>query len=646
MLFCSVSIFAQSNNLYETKDYFMMTRISNPKYSPDGNWILYTQSQKENWESSSNSDLYLISRDNKTKFQLTTSPQSEWSAEWSPNGKWIGFMSNREGAPQVFLISPDGGEARKITNIKEGVSAFHWAGNSRIAFTANEERDSAIIAAEKNAGGGWVVGTKYITSALWLKPLFESEAQKITDGSFYIIDFNSSPKGNLFELIVSDDSELFKQMTDPKVLVIDSDGNEKFNFKGIAGISMPEFSPDENKIAFVGNTIGFSANDGLFISNLNTGRTVNITYDFDPTIEKIMWLDENTISFQTPRNVTTGIYSISLSDVSLQDAVNDVYINAEVDKVETLLKPDWVVYDYSVNADKEIIFTASRSNKPVELYSSSGGIKKLTNENDWLANKELANTKVINFKSADGTEIEAIITLPLGYEAGNKYPVLVLPHGGPDGIIKDQFGLFGQTFAREGFIVYEPNFRGSIGYGRKFYEANRGKLGYVDYDDIMSGLKYLISEGYVDENKMVVGGWSYGGYMTDWIIGHTDIFKAAVAVAGISNTVSMYAQSDINHGIIAEWEFRGVPVKNMENFTRSSPLEYLKNCTTPTLILHGEADDRVPVMQGWEIYRALVDMNIEVKMVLYPDANHGIRAPKQFVNVFDRWVNWYKEHLN
>ena len=162
----------------------------------------------------------------------------------------------------------------------------------------------------------------------------------------------------------------------------------------------------------------------------------------------------------------------------------------------------------------------------------------------------------------------------------------------------------------------------------------------------MSGVDYLIKNKIADEDKIVVGGWSYGGYMTNWIIGHTDRFKAAVSVAGVTNTVSNYAQSDINHGEIAYWEFVGLPVTDVEQFTNSSPLEYLKNAKTPTLIMHGEADDRVHVMQSWEIYRALEDLGVEVEMVLYPDAKHSIIPPNQRVDVFKRWVEWYKKYLD
>ena len=209
----------------------------------------------------------------------------------------------------------------------------------------------------------------------------------------------------------------------------------------------------------------------------------------------------------------------------------------------------------------------------------------------------------------------------------------------------DKFNSMAQLFSQAGLIVFEPNFRGSIGYGSEFYAANRGKLGYVDYNDIMSGVDYLIEQDIADRNKLFVGGWSYGGYMTNWIIAHTKKFLAAVSVAGISNTVSNYAQSDINHGEIADWEFEGVPVYEKDKFEHSSPFDFLNNVGTPLLLMHGESDTRVSVMQSWEIYRALVDRNQDVELVLYPGAEHSIKSPMQRKDVMRRWIEWYEKYL-
>lgn len=410
---------------------------------------------------------------------------------------------------------------------------------------------------------------------------------------------------------------------------------EKEKWDSRANHNLWLISTDGTKISFTGNTVGFSSNNSLFVYDLKTKELKNLTEKFDPTIRSVQWLDNRTITFLTLRRSYTGVFRVTL----------------EGNDIQALLEPHFVTFAYSINhATNTLCFYGTRGQNPSKLniYHCGGAAtdaKPIYCPNEWITDKDLASTKVIRYPSYDGYTIEAVLTLPPYYDKTKKYPLLVLPHGGPDGMSLDDFGFLGQAFAQEDILVFEPNFRGGIGFGSEMYTANRGRLGDIDYKDIMAGVDHLIEEGVADPEKLIVGGWSYGGYMTNWIIGHTNRFKAAVSVAGIANTVSMYAQSDINHGELARWEFRGVPVLNMENFRRSSPIEFLYNCTTPTLILHGEADDRVPVVQAWETYRALTDLGVEVQMALYPDAGHGISAPKQFADVISRLLRWYKKFI-
>lgn len=632
-----VPLFSQDGpGKFTIRDYLSQTSIRSPQFSPDGKTIAYVIGEKEKWDAKRINNIWLVNPDGSGKKQLTNSQKADWHPRWSPDGKRIAFLSARSKKTQVYLININGGEARKITSAKRGVSQFAWIDNLRIAYVTSAERDSLIIAREDSAGGGYVVGTKAKKSELWIQPLAEkSKAKKVTGGKYYISDFSPAGDGDKFALIIAPDSDQFNYLMDGKVLVIDKAGKELFAFKEAKVFSDVDFSPDNKKISFIGNTVGYSANNALFVSDLKSKETKNLTADFDPTIEAVEWLDKNTVTFKTPRNVYSGIYRVNLKG-----------------KIKPLLEPHWVVGSYSLNPKvNKIVFTASRGDRPAEMYVNKFAKKpqqarSLTQVNKWITKKELASTKIIRYPSFDGQMIEAVLALPPDYSKDKKYPLLVFPHGGPDGIVTDRFHIFHQLFALNGMIVFRPNFRGGIGYGSKFYAANRGKLGDIDYKDIMAGVDYLIKTEAVDTAKLVVGGWSYGGYMTDWIIGHSQRFKAAVSVAGVANTVSMYAQSDINHGDIARWEFKGVPVLNIENFQRSSPFHFLKNCTTPTLILHGEADTRVPVMQSWELYRALVDLQVEVQMVLYPGATHGIRPPKQFADVMTRWLEWYQKHLN
>ncbi len=648
------SIFPQEDSKkFTIHDYLFLISINAPQYSPSGKLIAYTVGEKEKWDGGRNNNIWLMSSDGKMNRKFTNSDKSDWNPKWSKDGSMIAFLSSRSEKTQVFVIGTNGGEARQVTHADEGVNLFKWIGSSEIAYVSNEPRDSTIVASEDKSGGGYVFGTKEHKSALWVQSINDkTEKRKITDGSYYISGMNVSSDGSKFVLTTAEDSHLYNLMVEGNVLLVDDKGSELISFNDAKGFSAPGFSLDDKYISFVANTIGFSSNNSLFITNVETNETINLTYEFDPTIRGVNWVDNETVAFKTPRNVYSGIYSVNINSGDKIKSQNEKYYNAVNNKIETLVDPYYIIYSYSINSKtKQVSFVGTKSQKPVELYTTNFNENtkdalQLTTFNKWINDKKISSSKIIKYPSYDGQVIEAVVTLPPDYVHYEKYPLLVLPHGGPDGIIMDRFNLFGQMFAVEGLIVFEPNFRGSIGYGSAFYAANRGRLGYIDYEDIMAGVDYLINEGIVDTSRMVVGGWSYGGYMTNWIIGHSNKFKAAVSVAGVSNTVSMYAQSDINHGAIAEWEFMGVPVLNMDNFYKSSPITFLKNCKTPTLIIHGEADLRVPVYQSWEVYRALVDLGVDVEMILYPNARHGIRAPKQFADVFTRWNNWYKKYLS
>lgn len=626
---------AQNHDQFTVEDYLLLDQIGSPRFSPDGKFIAYNVGKKDSWDGDREWNIWLAAIDKSRKIQLTNSPKRDSNPLWSADGSMIGFLSSRSEKTQVHVINLDGGEARQVTFAEEGVRLFRWIENGRIAYVSNEPRDTLLTQAEEAAGGGYVVGTKARTSAIWIQSIKDKEdSTKVTDGSYYISDMDADSKGERFAIVKVIDSDLFNRWVASSLAVIDSKGKELFTFEEGKVFNQPRFSPDDSRISFVATTVGYSASNSLFVTNLKTGSTDNLTAEFDPTISQTEWVDNQNISFSTPRNVYSGVYQVSLSG-----------------KITTIYEPQVVINTYALNpGTKKIAYIGSTDRIPAELYVNSfkGKHKKalvIGEINQQLKDEPLGRSGIVKYPSFDGFTIEAVVTYPPDYKRRKKYPLVVVPHGGPDGIVMDRFRLLGQLFAQEGMITFEPNFRGGIGYGSEFYRANRGRLGDIDYQDIMAGLDYLIQQGSIDTSMMVVGGWSYGGYMTNWIIGHTSRFKAAVSVAGIANTVSMYAQSDINHGEIARWEFKGVPVTDIENFTRSSPLYYLQNCTTPTLVLHGKADARVPVAQAWEVYRALVDLGIEVDLVLYPDAGHGISAPKQFADVCKRWVGWYNRFL-
>ena len=222
---------------------------------------------------------------------------------------------------------------------------------------------------------------------------------------------------------------------------------------------------------------------------------------------------------------------------------------------------------------------------------------------------------------------------------------MVIPHGGPDAVVLDDFNWMGQFFADHGYVVFRPNFRGSIGYGRAIYAGNRNSFGGKDFEDIMAGVQKLIDLNIANEHQLVIGGWNYGGHMANWAITQTDKFKASISVAGISNLVSLYGQHQFSNRKIGIWEYRALPINNVENYRKASPLFFVKNAETPLLILHGANDEISPTLQAWEMYRAMKDAKKKVKMMIYPRAGHNISNPIKFKSVLTNWLHWADKYI-
>ncbi|MEO0728554.1 MAG: S9 family peptidase, partial [Bacteroidota bacterium] len=409
-------------------------------------------------------------------------------------------------------------------------------------------------------------------------------------------------------------------------------GRSVYRFADAESLNHLRFSPNGKHLAFAGSTVGFAANDGLFLANLTSGSTQNLTYAFDPTIYDLQWMDEEHISFLTPRDGKTGLYQ-----TNLQGDIN------------TLIAPNWVISEYQIAA-QDILFIGSYSTNLPQLHrlpmeQAPATAIPLTQVNASLQDKIKTSSAVITY-SSDDVQVQGIVTFPPNYDSTTRYPLMVIPHGGPDAVELDGYDRFAQFFADNGYVAFRPNFRGSIGYGREFYAGNRNAFGQTDFADIMAGVDRLIEMGIADEDRLIIGGWSYGGYMANWAITRTDRFKAAISIAGISNLVSLYGQHEFSNRDIGDWEYKSRPVDVVENYRNASPIFFVKNAETPLLILHGANDNRSPTLQAWEMYRAMKDAGKTVEMMLYPRAGHSIGYPTQFRSVMQQWLKWANMHLD
>lgn len=611
------------------EDHLGMENLNSPAVFQSK--ILYAKTTKESWDGRTVSSIMVSDIDGTSVSRLTEN-EFDYDPKWSKDGQYISFISYRNNLQQIYIIPKSGGEPKMVSDAQNYLSSYDWLDHNTIAYVDDEPRDSSLVAQEDTNGGGYWVGTEFFTNALWTFNIHSGVKKKITDGSYRIINFKFSTDGQKLAILRARNYDNYEAITNAWIEVLElKTGKSLYKFRKANSLNGLHFSPSGKQIAFVGSTEGYASNDGLFIADIASGETRNMTYDFDPTIENLQWLDERNISFSTPRMGYTGIYNLNLSG-----------------EITTLLPPYWVIYNYQLS-DDHIYFTASRSSQTKQLYRLSAGSAPenavtLSNLNTRLKSKIKTRSSILDYISKDDTPVQGIVTYPPGYDKARKYPLMVIPHGGPDAVVLNDFNWMGQFFADNGYVVFQPNFRGSIGYGRDFYAGNRNAFGHTDLDDIMAGVDQLIELGVADENQLVIGGWSYGGYMANWAITQTDRFKASISVAGVSNLVSLYGQHEFSNRDIGVWEYKALLIDNPENYRKASPVFYVKDANTPLLILHGANDSRSPTLQAWEMYRAMKDAGKTVEMMIYPRAGHSIGNPRQFKSVLNNWLSWANQH--
>jgi len=623
---------SQQSNL-TIHDYLDMEIMGSPSISDSESIIAYQLRKNKRWDSGFIWDIKLFGISQMQEIELPTLGNVRWSPKWNSSGGLLLYYSYGSINKQGFIYNLEERRNYQVTNCTERLRNLKWVNDSLVAYITDKsytiDQDSSINSE------GVVVGKNYTISRVWVQSIRDStKILKIADDSTYISDFTVTPNGKLLAIICSENSNNYNKLTNSKIKILKLSGEAIYEHSGASPYRGIKFSPDGHKIAFIGNPIGFSLNSSLYMYDLSSKYTKDVVGGLDLTIRNFEWFTNNEIIFKTPIGVYSGILSMDLQG-----------------RLDTIIAPYWVIDEWSCSSKHGIIvFKGSRGNIPPQImalkyYEDTQNAIVLTNQNQKIKDNTKSDTEVISYTNNRGVKVQAIVSFPK-IEPGKQYPLLVKPHGGPDVIDMARFDMTNQFFINEGFIVFQPNYSGSIGYGIDFYSSYQGLSGEIDYKDIMIGLDSVIAAYPIDTTRMVVGGWSYGGTLTNFIIGKTNRFKAAVSVAGVSNTLSRYGKTDINYGEVADWEFNARPVLNPEAFEKVSPLYYLKNCQTPTLIMHGKNDNRVPVSQSWETYRALQDVGVPVDLVIYPNANHSISNSRQRANVYLRWVSWYKKYIN
>jgi len=660
---------AQSKRPMTIMDIMDLKTVGGVSLSPDGSKVAYAVNAWEHPSAKASSDsakpdtakgdkhetrshIWMVPAAGGTPRQLTFSERGENGPQWSPDGRSLAFLSSRGSATdaktQLWILPMDGGEGYQLTTSKENVTGFEWSKDgSRIAFLSVDTLPKTDEAKTARRDDPQVFEENFRLSHAWVIDVATKRASEVAHGNLTVSGAPSwSPDGTRLAFQAAPTTMIRDTRSDIYIVTIADRSLTKITTKPEAG-SAPAWSPDGKTIAFTMLPQSHTAradsimdreigNDHLILYDVATGKAKD-TYDpkVDISAGNPRWTpDGSRVLFTTGERAWAAVYAYDVASAKLNRIVGKVLIG-----------------NPSLSKDGRLAaYTLGTSDAPAEVHVSDlsfASPRKLTDINPQLRDLALGETEVITWKSTDGTPVEGVLLKPIGYQAGRKYPLLVEAHGGPTGAtnagFKAGWGSPGQVWAGQGWAVLYPNPRGSTNYGEKFTKANIMDWGGGDYRDIMTGVDDVIKRGIADSSKMAFEGWSYGGYMTSWVVSQTTRFKAARMGAGLSDLQSMYGTTDIP-GYIGTF-FSGVPTQKTLDFYRArSAITFVDNVTTPLLIQHGGNDQRVPVGQAMEFYRALKDRGKTVQLVFYPREGHGLGEYYHQVDKMQRELDWMTKY--
>lgn len=615
--------------------------------SGDGRLAVWTETYPlmDGEKSESVTQVFLARSDGSNRMQFTRGDKSSNAPAFSPDGAWIFFASDRGGKRNVYRIPVDGGEAEMVTNWTGTLGAYSISPNGKwVAFTARET-DNDDERAKREKRDFRVLDENPKNQSLWLIPVEpdmngKRAAKKIAAGPYNVGGFDWAPSSQriAYETRPTPDADDGRKADIFEVEV------ETGAIRPIAATAateaQPHYSPDGRFLAFVRSNQTAKRIDGnrIVLLTLNDLKVRELPPTPDESPALAGWArDASHLFFSEGRSTHAVLYTMPVDGpptVAFQAARGTFGPGAVLNKTNTYAG-----------------LTMQASDEPVEAYVMDLATFKpvrVSAANINLPKQPLGETRVIRWKAKDGKDIEGLLTLPVGYDKSKRYPLILNIHGGPSGAFTETFigasGLYPiASFAARGWAVLRINPRGSTNYGLAFRSANLNDWGGGDYQDLMSGVDQTISMGVADPNRLAVMGWSYGGYMTNWVITQTNRFKCAVAGAGISNLISMWGTNDIPTTL--DDYFEGTWVEQPERYIRMSPLAHAGNITTPELILHGEADIRVPTSQGYEVYNTLKRKGVPTEMVVYPRTPHGPQEPKFVLDIMHRHIDWVAKYI-
>jgi dipeptidyl aminopeptidase/acylaminoacyl peptidase len=629
--------------------------VGDAAISPDGSLVAFvvTEPEMEGEQSEYLSQVWVAAADGSWSRQFTRGDKSASNPSFSPDGRFLLFTSSRGEESQVWALPVAGGEAAQVTDATEGVGSYAVSPDgTHLAYTMRDPESEEWKTAKKEKRDVIVADSDYRFAHLYMGPFdgsLQEHAHQVTDGDFTVTGWDWAPDSHSIVFAHQSDPRINTGRLNGDISVVglesrDAEGHHDFPVRevvGGAGVeSNPIFSPDGRWIAYqsTGNQPEPVGLDDIFVVPAGGGQPRKLHDTHDRSGGLTAWSrDGSTVLVVESVGTTRHLRALPLDG-----------------SAPRTLTTGWGVLGavaFAKNADR-MAFTWQTPNDPADMYVSrvtSWQPTQVTDLHSDVPMPEMGKTELLTWKSQDGLyTIEGLLTYPVGYRAGQRVPLVLNVHGGPAGVFSQSFTggpsiYMIQTFAQQGFAVLRPNPRGSTGYGKEFRYANVRDWGYGDMDDLMAGVDHVIDLGVADPDRLLLMGWSYGGYMTSFAVTRTDRFKAASMGAGLPNLISMVTTTDIQDYLAAHldaefWE-------DYAEYERHSAIYRIANVTTPTQVIHGANDERVPFTQGQEFYRALRRRGVDTEMLILPRTPHGPREPKLLMEVTPRILAWFDKYV-
>ncbi len=644
----SLALSADTPRIPTINDLLMVKSVGAAQISPNGKYVAYVVSETDFKQDAFVTQIWIADAGAGTSRQLTQGEKGASSPQWSPDGTWLAFTSARVGDKnQIFMIHPDGGEAVQLTKSETGVSGFAWSENgTKIAYSAADTTSQYMKDRKEYYDDYEVVREEYNYTHLWVVDVAEAlraatVGKQHTRGSdFTVGSFSWSPDGTKIAFGATVNPDLTQGNTaDIYVLNLADDVVKKI-VSSPGPDNSPHWSPDGRQIVFssaMGNARQFAQNTRLAVVPAEGGTPRSITDGFDENPGFVAW-NAGGIFFSGAQKTASHLFRV----------------DPTTGNISRITVPDSLIGSaFSITRDGKrmglVIASPSALGEVMVSDVQNFAPRRLTNMTDQAKDFILGTREVISWKSRDGAAIEGILIKPANFDPARKYPLLCVIHGGPTGVDRpvlltpDTRYYPADIWAGRGALILKVNYRGSSGYGEKFRMLNVRNLGVGDSWDVISGVDYLIGKGWVDPAKVACMGWSEGGYISAFLTTSSDRFAAISVGAGISDWATYYYNTDITDFTL---NYLGAdPVEDPAIYEKTSPMSYIKNARTPTLIQHGELDKRVPTPNGYELRLGLLNRGVKVEMVVYKGYGHGITKPKSIRAVMQHNLSWFNHYL-